>query len=156
MAFAADYEVLFDRLGDELRGAPTPGLDLFAKIIASACTRIPVLSKPGKATKIGQLIEIGAWTEAALALIELELPAWKLRRLVYEDGEWLCSLSRHPNLPVAIDDGIVDAAHEVLPLAILRAFVEVRRMRGVTDETVPVVPQLRQVSEPAICCDNFA
>ena len=28
---------------------------------------------------------------AALALVELELPAWKLRRLIYEDGEWLCS-----------------------------------------------------------------
>src|ERR1700722_6265637 len=79
MAFAADFEILFDRLGDELRHAPSPGFDLFAKVIASACTRIPVAGKAGRATRIGKLIEAGAWTEAALAMIELELPAWKLR-----------------------------------------------------------------------------
>jgi len=37
------------------------------------------------------LIESEAWTEAALALVELELPLWKLRRLVHEEGIWLCS-----------------------------------------------------------------
>jgi hypothetical protein len=155
MAFAADYEILFDRLGEALREAPTPGSDLFAKIIASACTRIPLLGKAGKATRIGQLIEVGAWTEAALALIELELPAWKLRRLVYENGEWLCSLTRQPNLPLTLDDG-VDAVHEVLPLAILQAFVEARRVGGTADVAVSVVPQLRQAGEPLLCCDNFA
>ena len=59
-----------------------------------------------------------AWNDAALALVELELPAWKLRRLVHENGKWHCSLSRHPNLPVALDD-TATASHEVLPLAIL-------------------------------------
>jgi hypothetical protein len=73
-----------------------------------ACTRLPA----GKAARIDQLIDAGAWNDAALALIELELPAWKLRRLVYEDGEWLCSLSRQPNLPLALDD-TADARHEV-------------------------------------------
>ena len=110
MAFAADFEVLFDRLGDELRAAPIPRFDLFAKVIASVCTRIPVGGMPGKATRIGRLLEAGAWTEAALAVIERELPAWKLRRIVYENGEWLCSLTRQPNLPVGLDES-VDAAH---------------------------------------------
>jgi hypothetical protein len=155
MVFATDYEILFDRLGDELRSAPTPAPHLFANIIASACTRIPVLSKAGKATRIGQLIEVGAWTEAALALIELELPRWRLRRLVFENGEWFCSLSRQPNVPASIDDS-VDAVHEVLPLAILRAFVEARRLRGIEDKIDSVVPQLRQTEELKICCDNFA
>jgi hypothetical protein len=76
MAFAADYAVLLDRLDDELRIAPEPALNLFAKMIGSACTRIPVLSKSRMATRIDRLIESGAWTDAALALIELELPAW--------------------------------------------------------------------------------
>jgi hypothetical protein len=49
--------------------------------------------KAGKAARIDQLIKAGAWSDAALTLIELELPAWKVRRLVYEDGEWFCSLS---------------------------------------------------------------
>jgi hypothetical protein len=102
------------------------------------------------------LIEAGAWTDATIALIELELPAWKLRRLVYEDGEWLCSLSRQPNLPVALDD-TADASHEVLPLAILSAFVEARRRANAMRETsLRIVPQVRRTSGYAICCDNFS
>jgi len=46
------------------------------------------LTPPSSAARIDQLIEARAWNDAALALVELELPAWKLRRLVYEDGEW--------------------------------------------------------------------
>jgi hypothetical protein len=155
MAFAADYAVLFDRLGEELRIAPEPALDLFAKIIAGVCTRIPVLSKSGKAGIIDRLIEYRAWTDAALALIELELPAWKVRRLVCENGEWLCSLSRQPNLPLEIDD-TADGSHEVLPLAILSAFVEARRRASTSRETALV--DRRQFSAPAriVCCDNFA
>jgi hypothetical protein len=101
------------------------------------------------------LIEAGAWRNAALALIELELPAWKLRSLVYENGEWFCSLSRQPNLPEALDD-TADASHEVLPLAILSAFVEARRRTSAMRETsLQTVPQVRRTSGYAICCDNF-
>src|ERR1700723_2224617 len=99
MAFAADSAVLFDRLDEELRAAPQPAPGLFGKIIGSACTRIPVLSRSGKTNRIDRLIEAGAWTDAALALIELELPAWKLRWLAYESDEWICSLTRQPNVP---------------------------------------------------------
>ena len=101
-----------DRLTEQLRLAPALTADLVSNVVAGACTRIPVLNKAGKATRrLDQLIEAGAWSDAALALIELELPAWKLRRLVYEDGEWFCSLSKQPNLPVALDD-TADACHE--------------------------------------------
>src|SRR5271157_4812077 len=103
MAFAADYAVLFDRLNEESQFAPQPTPDLFANIVGSACSRIPILSKSGKATAIDRLIEAGAWTDAALELLELELPAWKLRRLACESGQWICSLSRRPNLPAALD-----------------------------------------------------
>ena len=153
MAFAADFELLFDRLSDELRGAPGPGFDLFAKVIAGACTRIPVAGKAGKATRIEKLVESRAWTEAALALIELELPAWKLRRLVYENGQWLCSLSRYPNVPLALDDS-VDASHEVLSLAILKALVKAR-LNDSAGEATSSVPQIRPAGEFPICCDNF-
>jgi hypothetical protein len=113
------------------------------------------MKRAGKAAQIEQLIEAGAWDDAALAPIELELPAWKLRRLVYEDGEWLCSLSRQPNLPVALDD-TADASHEVLPLAILSAFVEARRRASATRETsFQIVPPVRRSAGYAICCDNF-
>jgi hypothetical protein len=155
MAFAADYAVLFDRLNEELRIAPEPALDLFAKIIAGVCTRIPVLSKSGKTGMIDRLIECRAWTDAAMALIELELPAWKVRRLVCENGEWLCSLSRYPNCPLEIDD-TADGSHEVLPLAILTAFVEARRRASTSPE--PALVDSRVSSGPAgvVCCENFA
>jgi len=66
--------------------------DLISNVIADGCTRFPAMKRAGKAARIAQLIGVGAWSDAALALIELEPPAWKLRRLVYEDGEWHCSL----------------------------------------------------------------
>jgi len=155
MAFAADYEILFDRLDEELRFAPQPTLDLFANIIASACSRIPILSKSGKAAKIDRLIESGAWTDASLALIELELPVWKLRRLVCENGEWICSLSRQPNVPAALDD-TVDAVHDAMPLAILLAFLQARRMTGIAAHRVAAVPAVVPAANGLICCDNFA
>jgi hypothetical protein len=155
MAFAADYQVLSDRLDDEVRVASQPARALLAKIIGSVCSRIPILSKSGKADRIDRLIEAEAWTDCALALVELELPAWKLRRLVYEGGEWLCSLSRRPNLPAELDD-IVDASHEVLPLAIFRAFIEARRRAATAEPTTSRVPRLRSDPAAAVCCDNFA
>jgi hypothetical protein len=76
--------------------AVTPRLLL--DVIAGVCVRSAVRNGPAKA-RIDRLIEAGAFTEATLALIELELPQWQLRRLIYEDGEWLCCLSRQPALP---------------------------------------------------------
>lgn len=150
------YEGRLDRLTEQLRLAPALTPDLISNVIADACTRLPVLNKAGKATRIDQLIEAGAWSDAALALIELELPEWKLRRLVYEDGEWFCSLSKQPNLPVVFDD-TADACHEVLPLAILSAFLEARRtISAVRETSSPAVPQVRPTSGYAVCCDNFA
>jgi hypothetical protein len=114
------------------------------------------LTPPATAARIDQLIEARAWNDAALALVELELPAWKLRRLVYEDGEWHCSLSRQPNLPVALDD-TATASHEVLPLAILGALVEAHRRMSVTRGiSLQVVPRARATSGYAVCCDNFS
>ena len=127
MLFDPKHEDRLDALEEQLRRAPALTPDLISNVIADACTRLPVMKRAGKAARIDQLIEAGAWSDAALALIELELPAWKLRRLVYEDGEWHCSLSRHPNLPAALDD-TADASHEVLPLAILAALIEAHRM----------------------------
>jgi hypothetical protein len=155
MAFAADHAFPFDRLDDEVRQAPAPVPGLFAKIVAGACTRIPVLSLSGKADRIDRLIAAGAWTDAAFALIALELPAWRLRRLVYEDGEWQCALSRQPNLPAVCDD-TADASHELMPLAILRALLQARRMAEIAPPVVSSVPQIQTGVDSIMCCDNFA
>jgi hypothetical protein len=114
-----------------------------------------VLKRTEKAALIDRLIEAGAWTDATLALIEIELPAWKLRRLVHENGEWLCSLSRQPNLPLELDDS-ADARHEVLPLAILSALVEARKAGAARLTSTPTVRQAATMPVYAVCCDSFA
>jgi hypothetical protein len=54
-------------------------------------------------------------------------------------------------------DDTADASHEVLPLAILSAFVEARRMASAVHGIRPrTVPQIWPKSGHAVCCDNFA
>jgi hypothetical protein len=155
MASVADDAAVMDGLDDELRKTRELHRDLFYKVVAAACTRLPLLSKLGRAGQLDRLVEAGAWTDAALALIGLELPAWKLRRLVYEDGEWLCSLSRQPNVPAALDEP-AEAIHEALSLAILRAFIAARRRSSLNAETAPTAPKSGRAPGLVLCCDNFA
>ena len=110
---------------EELRAAPAASPDMLARIMRHGCTRLWTLNAKGRA-HLSRLIEEGAWTDAALALIATELPQWSLRRLVHEDGEWLCSLSRCPSIPLDLDD-TADASHEDATLAILGAFFEAQR-----------------------------
>jgi hypothetical protein len=155
MAFAADYTVLFDRLDEELRVAPQLDRSLFIKIIVGSCRRIAVLSKSAKAARIDRLIEAGAWTDAALAVIALELPGWQLRRLEYDGSQWFCALSRGLNLPAMLDD-TADANHELMPIAILRAFFQARRMTEIAPRATSLVPQVSDATDSLVCCDNFA
>ena len=151
--FAAEDRDGFDRLEDEIRLATAAAPGLFAAVVAEACSRTGGLRKAGKAARIDRLIESGAFTDAALALIALELPAWTLRRLVRLDGQWLCSLSQRANLPVTLDD-TADASHEVLPLAILLAFLQARRMAAT--KAGSAVPNVIPAADCVIACDNFA
>jgi hypothetical protein len=155
MAFAADDIVLLDRLDNELAAAPEAKRELFAKIIGCACRRIPILGKSGKAARIERLIEAGAWTDAALAVVAFELPDWQVRRLEYDGGEWFCALSRVPNLPAMFDD-TADGRHEQMPLAILRAFCQARCMAEIAPRAVSPVPQVSAGPDSILCCDNFA
>jgi len=155
MSLNANHEQQSLHLQRRLGRAPTMTADRMAEVIARACTRFPAPQTNTK-TRIAHLIRSGAFTDAALALLELELPQWKLRRLLFADGEWHCSLSRQPSLPVEFDE-MAEAAHEILPLAILSAFLEARRCTvrmngGVARSALPVRPAQGCV----VCCDNFA
>jgi len=143
-------------LADQLRLAQAVTPNLISQVIADACVRLPALGRTEKAARLNRLIEAGAWTEVALALIELELPQWTLRRLVRDDGEWLCSLSRQPNLPVELDD-TADARHEHLALALLSALLEAKRQTADAREVrSPIVPQVTPATGYyVVCCDNF-
>jgi hypothetical protein len=155
MSFGSDQAVLLDRLDEAVRFAPQPTHGLVSKIIAGACSRIPVLSKAGKAAGIDRLVECGAWADTALTLIALELPDWTLRRLIREEGQWHCALSRHPNLPTDFDD-TADATHAVMPLAILLAFLQARRRTALAAQSVPAMPLADPAWAGLVCCENFA
>jgi hypothetical protein len=149
----------FESKQDEsLNGLQNPhqtGLTLIAKAIAKGCASGPVLSKAQKAARIDRFVKAGAWTDAAVALVDLELPQWKIRRLVYENREWFCSLSRQPALPAELDE-TADSSHELVPLAILHAALEVQRKAGIGRNTrAPTVPQVPKASDQTVCCDNF-
>jgi hypothetical protein len=123
--------------------------DLISEAIGKRSRRLPV--------RIERLIECGAWTDAALALLELELPQWQLRRLAYDEGEWHCALSQQRELPEWLDDRSIESHHADLPLAILSAVVDAQRKSAPSTRTsVPAAPRAANpLYEPA-CCDNFA
>ena len=155
MTFDPNHEEHLRELQQELHRAHTITPGLMADVIARACPRLQSQHRAATATII-RLIESSAFADATLALLELELPQWRLRRLIREDDEWYCSISKQLGLPAELDE-MVEAEHESLPLAILSAFVEARRHSlTVGEDRTKSVPEVRPTQGYAICCDNFA
>ena len=143
-------------LDDRLRDATEMNGELLAQVIEAACRRFPSTSQSAKTERIGRLMESSAWTDAVLALIDLELPLWKARRIVYDEGEWQCALSRQRELPDWLDQSI-EARHEDLAIAMLRAFVEARRISAPSVRpSVPSVNPCADLLDEIVCCDNYA
>jgi hypothetical protein len=143
-------------LGDRLRNAYAVTAEFLSEIISQTCRRFPSASQSGKTARIERLIQSGAWTDAALALIDLELPQWQLRRIAYDEGEWHCALSRERELPDWLDQS-AEGRHADLALAILSAFVEAERISARTDRTsVPIVPRKADALYEPVLSDNFA
>ena len=143
-------------LADWLRDAHVPTAELVATLTASVCRRFPSAGQTAKTTRIERLIAAEAWTDAALALIELELPRWHIRRLAYDEGEWHCALSPQRELPEWLDQAI-ETHHIDLPLAILSAFAEAQRISASSSRTsVPDVGRHESPLYQPLCSDNFA
>src|ERR1700761_7758532 len=111
-----DLGALAIRLGNAQEADAT----LIAEVIATACRRYPSLGRSETTARLERLTHSGAWTAAALALIDLELPLWQVHRIVYDDGEWYCALSRERELPDWLDQCIEGRPAE-LPLPLLNA-----------------------------------
>lgn len=141
-------------LEDRIRRAPAPSPVLISDIVAHACTRLPTMKKAGKFPGFDRLIEAEAWFDVALALLKTELPSWSIRRIIYDGGEWFCSLTNSPNLPTALDD-TADAHHQSLPLAILGALLEARKRALPAPATVPVASEKHPNAIGVVSCDNF-
>jgi len=140
-------------LNDRLRDAPAATAALMSEVIAHTCRRFPSMGLTEKTARIERLIGSGAWIDAALALIDLELPQWQVRRIAYDEGEWHCALSRQRELPEWLDQSI-EAHHSDLALAILSALVEVQRVTAPSSRTsVPTVAH--ELYDPLLT-ENFA
>jgi hypothetical protein len=143
-------------LGERIRSATSTNATLVSDIVGAACRRFPTPGRDEKSARIEQLIRSGAWTDFALALIELELPLWHIRRLAYDEGEWHCALSRECELPDWLDQAI-ETRHADLALAILGAFVEARRIsQGESRTSVPAVNRTGLDFYDPLCSDNFS
>src|SRR5689334_4096170 len=142
-------------LGERLRDACAVTPALIADVIREACRRFRSQEQANRTERVRQLIRLGAWTDAVLALIELELPQWQVRCLAYDDGEWHCALSRERELPDWLDQS-VEGRHADLALAILSAFVEVQRLGIDSPRTsVPCRPQAANALYEPLLSDNF-
>jgi hypothetical protein len=142
-------------LGQQLRAAPAMTRSLMLDIIAHACRRILSLGQSERTARVMRLIDVEAWVDVALALMELETPTWQIRRIAYDEGEWHCALSRERELPDWLD-AAAEAHHADLAVALLSAFIEVRALAvDVARPSVPSVrPALDSLCEP-LACDNF-
>jgi hypothetical protein len=155
MSLLLDQQINFD-LGDRLRNAGYVTSEFLSDIVHASCRRLPSTNQTAKAARVEHLIQSQAWTDAALALIDLELPQWQVRRLAYDEGEWYCALSRQRELPDWLDQSI-ETRHADLALAILSAFVEARRVGASSSRTsVPAVPRDANSLHEPVCSDNFA
>ena len=141
-------------LTDRLRDAPAVTASLVQEVIDSACRHRSHPDRTNATARIEQLVTGQAWVDVALALIDLELPQWQLRRLIYDSGEWHCALSRQREMPDWLDRA-VEASHPDLPGALLQAFLEAERLAAPLGR--PSVPAASRTSTPypALCCDDF-
>lgn len=142
-------------LSERLRETHAMTRPLMIEIIETACRRVPSLGQNGRTARLSRLIDAEAWADAALVLIELELPMWRVRRIAYDEGEWHCALSRARELPDWLDTA-VEACHGDLAIALLSAFVEVQALA--VEASRPSVPSVRRRRDPLyepVACDNF-
>ncbi len=140
-------------LGEHLRDATHVTPELIAEVIDLACRRFPPQGQTAKTARIEALIDACAWTEVALALIDLELPLWQVRRIAYDEGKWYCALSRERELPDWLDRAI-EGRHANLTVAILSALVEAQ-CAAVPKTSVPAAPREASPLYQPVCCDHF-
>lgn len=126
----------------------------FTAICLASCKRLPAMRRTAEAKRLDQLVEAGAWTDAALALIALELPAWQLRRLTFDEGEWHCALSQERNMPDWLDDAI-ETHHADMATAILDAFRGAAGRDGTSHLAIVPVGTAPRSDFTPMPCENY-
>ena len=142
-------------LGPRLAVATAVTPELMSDVIDKACRHFSSPEQNEKTKRLKRLIDAEAWADAALALIELELPPWQVRRIDYDEGEWHCALSRQRELPDWLDQSI-EARHPDLAVALLDVLVETQAATAPAIwSSVPAAPSTSDPLDEPLCCDNF-
>lgn len=126
----------------------------FTAICLACCKRLPAMRRAAEARRLDRLVAAGAWTDAALALIAIELPAWQLRRLAFDESEWHCALSLERNMPDWLDDG-VETHHADMATAILNAFCNAVARSGTSHLTEVPASTMRPSDFTPMQCENY-
>ncbi len=136
--------------------AQTVTAELASAALDLMAARSAAPGRTAQAQRVRSLIDGAAWTEAALAIADLD-HSRTVRRLIHEDGEWHCRIGSRWAVPYWLDDS-VEFSHPMLPLAILGALIEAAQQVPATVRTPTSVPrsQLGQAgSISAVSCDNY-
>ena len=135
----------------ELADLSPAAASMFAVIAGGSRAYAPIGSA-SRSARLTRVADAGAWTEAALALVELELPRWHVRRLEHDGDEWYCTLSLYPRAPREFDDA-VDGRGPLLPLAILDALLEAHR-RSLSEANSRPPDSSQSTPTEVVWCDN--
>lgn len=142
------YSTETGSLARKLAHAARPSASLFVALFA-ASDRLRMLGQTGKTSRLDRLVVDEAWCDAALELLPLEAPLWSIQRLCRDNGEWLCTLTRFPELPDWLDDS-AEGRHSDMALAILGALLELRARAASARQ-----PQLPQVLGTVADCADY-
>lgn len=154
MLLQKDRSERLARAADRLNIADTVTDELVATVVAAASDRLTAAGQGRRAAQLNDLVRAGAWTDAAFALLETERPQWKLRRLIYDEGEWHCAISRQRDLPDWLDQ-VIETRHADLSIAVLKGVVEAMRRKEDDVHASKPSPKSRDLQD-LLCCDNFA
>lgn len=140
-------------LRDTVRQADAMTPALLRAIVAQSGRRLSLLNRQAMPVKrLDELLRAGAEIDTLLALMAVETPRWRLRRIVCDGGEWHCALGRDPNMPIEIDD-LVETRHASLACAVALALLDAQTTAaGVESSVSDSSPATVQTA----CCDNFA
>lgn len=133
---------------------PTLTADLCGDVLTTSCHHLRMAEHTEQTTQLNRLVEAGARIDAALALIAMELPQWRLRRLIYDGGEWHCALSSHREMPEWLDPSI-ESHHPDMATAVLDALREVIRTNASPHLTKASSQMKRSDNFEPVACENY-
>jgi hypothetical protein len=143
-------------LRDDVCRAPAASAELVSAALDLVAARCAAPNCADQARRIRALIGTHAWTDAILAVVDLDRSR-AIRQLSHDEGEWICRIGSRWAVPDWLDDN-VHFTHPVLPLAILGALLSALAQNEKAAVPATSVPSSRQRfghSISAVSCDNY-